>query len=81
MRLRGEFIYNKRGGRHISDLLKIYISDEQHLSVIESQEEIIEIIVTQKDEAVIPCRPTSPDVTVTLESLDTGDVSTRTVFC
>ena len=38
--------------------------DQEHLSV--SDAEVETVTVTQYDEAVIPCRPTSPDVDVKL---------------
>ncbi|KAJ3659812.1 hypothetical protein Zmor_011480 [Zophobas morio] len=42
----------------------LYVRDQEHLSV--SDAEVETVTVTQYDEAVIPCRPTSPDVDVEL---------------
>lgn len=51
--------------------------DDQHLSV--SNEPVETVTGTQYMDAIIPCRPTSPDVRVTLHRL-AGDVVRQFTF-
>ncbi|XP_063923158.1 vascular endothelial growth factor receptor 1-like isoform X3 [Zophobas morio] len=61
----------------------LYVRDQEHLSV--SDAEVETVTVTQYDEAVIPCRPTSPDVDVKLtliggEAIDNATYNPKTGF-
>jgi hypothetical protein len=51
-------------------VIYLFVSDKDHLSV--GGADVDTVLVTQFSEAVLPCRPTSPDVTVEL-TLITGE--------
>lgn len=55
-------------------LIYFFISDDEHLSVLEAGGEIQTITVTQRQTAILPCRPTSSSVTVKLGSMQDGMV-------
>ncbi|XP_018563787.1 vascular endothelial growth factor receptor 1 isoform X2 [Anoplophora glabripennis] len=50
----------------------LYVNDPDHLTTLELNNVIEQVIVTQYQEAVIPCKPTAPDVDVTLSTLADG---------
>ncbi|XP_044748223.1 vascular endothelial growth factor receptor 1-like isoform X2 [Coccinella septempunctata] len=52
--------------------LYIYVHDEEHLSV--EEKDLESIVVTQYNDAVIPCRPTFPDVSVSLTRISGDEV-------
>lgn len=49
-------------------------SDPEHLTTLELNDAIEQVTVTQFQEAVIPCKPTAPDVDVTLSTLNDGAI-------
>ncbi|XP_045479289.1 vascular endothelial growth factor receptor 1-like isoform X2 [Harmonia axyridis] len=57
--------------QHFSQLY-LYVHDEEHLSV--ENKDLESIVVTQYSDAVIPCRPTFPDVSVNLTKVSGDEI-------
>lgn len=62
-------------------VMKQFFSDPDHLTTLELNNAIEQVVVTQYQEAVIPCKPTAPDVQVTLSTMADGmNVSVNVIY-